>query len=267
MFMIKPEDVRDNAIAGGISPEALEVPEAVILTFNPPIVGELTRLCNLSAWDWQAGKYAPYSSSSMCLKGKFDQLGVAVFMPPMGASPIAAFSEELIVYGARTIFLLCASWSLGDRYLRKGQIQVPSFAVGFDGTSYHYGNTEYRINAEPVTYNILIEALQAEDVDWKQGGVGCCEAFYRITREMVDDYRKGGCLSMENGEVAVLYSLASLRKIHVGVLLQSYIDLERGLDLSYINSKYPETCKAQAHIALKALKKLNKLQANDTMTN
>ena len=190
MFIIKPEDVRDNAVARGVSPEALEVSESVILTFNRRIVGELTRLCNLSAWDWQASKYAPYSSAQTYLKGKFDNIEVAVFIPPMGASPIAAFSEELIVHGARIIFLLCASWSLGDRYLKKGQIQVPSFAIGFDGTSYHYGNTEYRIDAEPVTYNILIEALKAANVDWKQGGVGCCEAFYRITREMVDDYRK-----------------------------------------------------------------------------
>ncbi|KPK72842.1 hypothetical protein AMJ87_03515 [candidate division WOR_3 bacterium SM23_60] len=259
MFMIKPEDVRDNALAGDVSPEALEVPEAVILTFNRPIIGELTRLCNLREWDWQAGKYAPYCSAQTYLKGEFDNMEVATFIPPMGASPIAAFCEELIVYGARTIFLLCASWSLGNRYLKKGQIHVPSFAIGLDGTSYYYGNTECRIDAEQVTYNTLINILKTENVDWKQGGVGCCEAFYRITREMVDDYRKRGCLSMENGEVAVLYTLASLRKIRVGVLLQPYIDLEHGLDLSYINSKYPETCSVQARIALKALKKLYEL--------
>jgi uridine phosphorylase len=266
MFMIKPEDFRDNALASGISPEALEVPEAVILTFNRPIMGELTKLCNLRDWDWQVGRCAPYSSAQTYLKGKFDNMEVAAFIPPMGASPIAAFCEELIVCGARTILLLCASWSLGNRYLKKGQIHVPSFAVGLDGTSYHYGNTKYRIDAEPVTYSILIDVLKTEDVDWKQGGVGCCEAFYRITREMVDDYQKGGCLSMENGEVAVLYTLASVRKIRVGVLLQPYIDLERSFDLSYINSKYPETCSIQARIALKALKKLDKLRTNDTMT-
>jgi uridine phosphorylase len=266
MFMINPEDVKNNAVARGVSPEALEVPEFVILTFNRPIIGELTRLCNLKNWEWEASKYTPYSTPHTCLKGEFDEIGLAIFVPPMGASPIAAFCEELIVYGARNIFLLCASWSLGDRYLEKGQIHVPSFAIGLDGTSYHYGNTKFRIDAEPSTHSLLIEALKTGDANWKQGGVGCCEAFYRITHAMVDDYRKSGCLSIENGEVAVLYSLASLRKIHVGVLLQPYIDLERGLDLSYIDSRYPETCKVQAHIALKVLKKLYKLQANDTMT-
>ena len=184
-------------------------------------------------------------------------MGVAVFVPPMGASPLAAFCEELIVYGARMIFLLCASWSLGEEYLKKGQIHVPSFAVGLDGTSYHYGSTDYRTEAEPEGYNALVQALDEEGIDWKHGGVGCCEAFYRITKEMVDKYRADGCLSMENGEVATLYSLASVRQIRVGVLVQPYIDLRRGLNHMYLDEQYEQTCRIQARIALKALNKLH----------
>jgi uridine phosphorylase len=257
-FIIKPDDVRNNATAHGAELEALKVPENVILTFNQPIVEELTRLCNLQNWDWEGRKHCPYSSPRECWKVRFGHKELCVFIPPMGASAIAAFCEELICYGARHIFLLCASWSLGDRYLKKGQIHVPSFAVGLDGTSCHYGNTKYRIDAEPEAFKILIDVLKAEGVDWKPGGVGCCEAFYRITPEMVDDYRKQGCLSMENGEVAVLYTLARLHKTHTGVLLQPYIDLEQGLNFSYMDKEYKETCRIQARIALEALKMLYK---------
>ena len=102
----------------------------------------------------------------------------------------------------------------------------------------------------------MTNLLDTERVDWKQGGVGCCEAFYRITREMVEHYREQGCLSMENGEVAALYSLANSRTIHAGVFLQPYLDLERGPDLSYIDEKYRETCIKQARIALKVLQRL-----------
>lgn len=56
--------------------------------------------------------------------------------------------------------------------------------------------------------------------------MGCCEAFYRITPELADEFREQGCLSMENGETAALYSLAKERDIPIGVLLQPYIDLE-----------------------------------------
>jgi uridine phosphorylase len=177
----------------------------------------------------------------------------------MGASPIAAFCEVLISFGAQDILLLCASWSLGDAYLRKGQIHVPNFAVGLDGTSCHYGNDEFNVKAESLGFKTITDALTRSHVDWKEGGVGCCEAFYRITHEMIDDYRGRGCLSMENGEVASLYSLAEVHGIHVGILLQPYIDLEQGLDLSYTDEKYEETCRTQARIAIEALKILSQL--------
>ncbi len=259
MFMIKPQDVRDSALARGVSPETLAVPGAVILTFNRPIITELTRSCDLEDWDWGGRKYTPYSSPLTCLKGAFEGTELAVFVPPMGASPVAAFCDELIVYGARTIFLLCASWSLGKEYLRRGQIQVPTFAVGMDGTSCHYGNTEFRVDADTKILETLSKTLRSNGVDWKMGGAGCCEAIYCITREMVANYRQQGCLSMENGEVAALYSLAKLRGINAGVLLQPYIDLERGYDPSYIDEEYQDACKRQARVALKALKRLYEL--------
>jgi uridine phosphorylase len=261
MFVIEPQDVRSNAVARGVDPEDLLVPDAVVITFNRSIIGEFARLCNLCDWDWQATKYMPYGSPQTCMKGEHDEMELALFVPPMGASPIAAFCDELIAYGARTILLLCASWSLGEEYLQKGQIHLPSFAVGMDGTSFHYGNTTFRVDADPTTLEILTGLLDEEGVVWKQGGVGCCEAFYRITREMVEDYRKQGCLSMENGEVAALYSLAKSRGIHAGVLLQPYLDLERGIDLSYVDEKYHETCIEQARIALKALRKFHEVNA------
>jgi uridine phosphorylase len=254
--MIKPDDVKNSTIAAGVNPKALAVPEAVIITFNQPIIGELTRLCSLKDWDWVARNYTPYSTPRTCLKGEFDDLELAVFIPPMGASPLAAFCDELVVYGARTIFLLCASWSLGDEYLRKGQIQVPDYAVGLDGTSYHYGNTGYRIAAEPESFKALTSILNKGGVEWKQGGVGCCEAIYRITREMMEDYQNQGCLSMENGEVAALYSIARSRGIHAGVLLQPYIDLQHGLDCDYVGEEYENTCRLQARIAIKTIKRI-----------
>jgi uridine phosphorylase len=245
-FIINPEDVRNSARVAGIRSEVLEIPDNVIITFNRPIIEELTKICRLKEWDWEAKKFTPYSAAQKCMKGVCGDVEIAVFVPPMGASSLAAFCEELIVYGARCIFLLCASWSLGEEYLRKGQIHVPDFAVGMDGTSYHYGNTRHRVDADPKTLEILKDVLTSEGVDWKQGGVGCCEAFYRITREMLDSYRKQGCLSMENGEVATLYALARLRRINAGVLLQSYTD-----------NKYAETCVSQARTAVKAMSRIS----------
>jgi uridine phosphorylase len=255
-FIIKPEDIRKEAIAAGSLPEALQIPGSIILTFNCGIIEKLKETCGLHDWDWPLGKHSPYVSPRKCWKGTAHDHGVCVFVPPMGASPIAAFCEELVCLGANTIFLLCASWGLGEKYLKKGQIHLPSFAVGHDGTSFHYGPGEIKVRAEPKSFNALSCALDKLGADWKQGGVGCCEAFYRITPKMVNDYRKQGCLSMENGEVAVLYSLAKVYKINVGVLLQPYIDLEHGWDPSFMDDTYKVACHLQAHVAIEALEML-----------
>lgn len=252
-FIVNPEDIKKIAVQNGARSNELDIPAVAILTFNRTILRELSVLCSLHEIEWKAAKYTPYSAPLESWQGAFKGIELCVFVPPMGASPLAAFCEELVVYGARIIFLLCASWSLGERYLRKGQIHVPSFAVGLDGTSYHYGNVNYRIDAEPVTHACLVEALETEDIDWKQGGVGCCEAIYRITRQMMEGYRKQGCLSMENGEVAALYTIAKVHGISVGVLLQPYIDLERGYDSSYMGKEYEETCRVQARVAVRTL--------------
>ncbi len=254
MFIIAPEDVEKEALAQGINREDLKVPHIAILTFNRAVIDELINLCVLREWNWHARKYSPYSSSHKSWKGAINTHDVGVFFPPMGASPITAFCEELIHYGARQIYLLCASWSLGKDYLKKGQIHLPSFAAGMDGTSPYYCNKEFKVDAESQTLKAIAATLDAMAIDWKQGGVGTCEAFYRMTPQLVDEYRKQGCLSMENGEVSALYALARTHNICTGVLLQPYIDLEKGWKISFMDDTYKETCRLQARAAVQAAK-------------
>jgi uridine phosphorylase len=252
-YMLSPGDIKKNALRRGVSPDYLRISRTVILTFNKGILDYLRESCGVHKRRFLNSELSPYCSASEFLEGRFEGKSVSVFVPPMGASPIAAFCEELICFGAGRIFLLCASWSLGKDYLRKGQIHLPNIAVGMDGTSFHYNNTDFMVEAEPETHGALKKALDNLDADWKEGGIGCCEAFYRITHGMVEDYRKQGCLSMDNGEVAVLYSLAKEKGVRVGVLLQPYIDLERGFDLSYLDKTYKETCRLQACAALQVI--------------
>jgi uridine phosphorylase len=252
MFLVNPDDVEKEALAQGVSRAELEVSPLVFLTFNRPVVEELTRLCELEEWEWAAARFTPYSPPNKSWRGKFDEEDVAVFVPSMGASPLVSFCEELIHFGARAIFLLCASWGLGKEYLDEGVIQLPSFAVGMDGTSPHYGNLGWRAEAEPRAFKALVSGLDKVGAVWKEGGVGSCEAFYRITPELVDEFRQQGCLSMENGEVAALYSLARERGIPIGVLLQPYIDLEGRWRISYMGEKYAESGRLQAQAAIEA---------------
>ncbi|MFX0173915.1 MAG: hypothetical protein ACFE9L_18680 [Candidatus Hodarchaeota archaeon] len=256
MFKVNPSDVEKAAKIQGMTHSELRVPSSIILTFNRAVIEELERLIhNLKDWEWKGEMFSPYSSSRKSLKGSIDNLfDIAVFIPPMGASPLTAFSEELIYFGAKFIILVCASWGLGDKYLSKGQIHLPSFAIGVDGTSVHYGNKNWRILSEPRAFNALSKALDEVGANWKTGGVGACEAIYRITPELMNEFRGKGCLSMENGEVASLYSLTQTYKIPIGVLLQSYLDLEEGWNVENMDEKYIESCKMQVRAAIEAFK-------------
>ena len=254
MFILNPADIEEVAESRGVTRAELEVPSLIILTFSRAVIEELRNLSpDLKEWKWKGEMFSPYSSSRKCLKGSIEGMyDFAVFMPPMGASPIVAFCEELIYFGAKAIFLLCASWGLGEEFLSKGQIQLPNFAIGVDGTSIHYENQAYHVMNESRAFSALTIALNKTGANWKKGGVGACEAIYCITTEMIEEFRKQGCLSMENGEVASLFSLAHKRNIPIGVLLQPYIDLEKGWNISYFDDVYTETCKLQARAAIEA---------------
>ncbi len=256
MYLINPDDTEREAAAQGMPRTDLEIPALVFLTFSRAVQEELASACMLEEWEWPGGRFTPYSPPNQGWRGKIDQQDVAVFVPAMGASPLIAFCEELIFYGARVIHLLCASWGLGQACLEQGEIHLPSFAVGLDGTSPHYGNRDYNVAAEPRAFAALAEALDTLGAVWKKGGVGSCEAFYRITPAMVEELRQQGCLSMENGEVAALFALARERNIPIGVLLQPYIDVEQGWKTSYMGEKYAEASRLQARAAVLASKVL-----------
>jgi len=115
--------------------------------------------------------------------------------------------------------------------------------------------------AEPRAFKALASALDEAEAAWKEGGVGSCEALYRITPELADEFRQQGCLSVDNGEVAALYALAKERDIPSGVLLQPYIDLEGGWRVSYMGQKYADGGRLQAQAAIEAARIL--LQEKD----
>jgi uridine phosphorylase len=253
VFLINPADVERETLAQGTPRSALEVPPLVFLTFNKSVVDELTVLSGLKEWEWPAARFTPaFSPSFKGWRGQIAGREIAAFVPHMGPSTLASFCEELIHYGARVIFLLCASWGLGREYLEEGEIHLPSFALGIDGTSPHYGITGDRVEAEPLALEALAAALDEFGATWKEGGVGTCEAFYRITPDLADRFREQGCLSMENGETAALFALARAHGIPAGVLLQPYFDLQEGWNPSYTGEKYRESGRLQVRAAVEA---------------
>jgi uridine phosphorylase len=256
MFVLSPSDIEREAQNHGADVEDLRVSSRVILTFNHPVYGKLKEICKLREIEWMAAKYSPYCKPKKVFLGEYEHSAIHVIVPQMGASAIAALCEELVYFGAKVILLVCASWSLGVGYLAPGEVHVPSFAVGMDGTSPWYGKDSPKINAPISPLKALRDSLENLGQSWKTGGVASHEAIYRISMDDIDQFRRKGCLSMENGETAALFSLAHQKSIPIGVLLQPYIDLIEGWKLDYMSDSYERAGQNQAIAALSALEQL-----------
>jgi uridine phosphorylase len=173
----------------------------------------------------------------------------------MGASPLACTIEDLAACGVGAVFLACAAWSLGPP-VRFGDLVVPSFAAGPDGTSVHYGNADQHVDADARVVASLADAARGRSAAVHVGGNASCEALYQVTPEMMDAMRARGCLSMENGEAAVLFAAGHTLDLPSGAIFQPYIDLTEGWNPDRLDETYQAMCRVQAEVVLDATVRL-----------
>ncbi len=250
-WMITPQQTLSAARSAGLRDDDLRVDGIAVLTFSKAVVERMEELCELKEIQWLAPQHHPYAACHAAKQGAYQGRQVTVLVPPMGASPLACIIEDLVACGAEAIFLVCAAWSLGPP-VQFGDLIIPSFSVGPDGTSIHYGNTKGRVSANARVVEVLQEASRARGENVHVGGNAICEALYRITPEMVKEFREQGCLCMENGEAATLFAVTQTLGVPSGALFQPYIDLTRGWDPNRLDERYRETCRLQAEVVLAA---------------
>jgi hypothetical protein len=216
------------------------------------VFDRLDEICGLEDAAWISPPHHPYAAARIVKRGQFQGLDVTALVPPMGASPLSCILEDLVACGVQAIFLVCAAWSLGPP-VAFGDLIVPAFSVGRDGTSIHYDNPEGEVCALPGVVDALEEACRARHARVHVGGNACCEALYRIAPAMVENLRCRGCLCMENGEASTLFAMARALDVLGGVLFQPYVDLTRGWDPGPLrDGRYRATCHLQAEVVLEA---------------
>jgi uridine phosphorylase len=251
-YLITSRQALSAALRAGLRPERLNLSGVAVLTFSRGVVERLSKLCELEDAPWISPREHPYAAARVVRRGKFEGLDVTAVIPPMGPSPLACVVEDLVACGVRAIFLVCAAWSLGPP-VRFGDLIVPSFSVGPDGTSIHYGNTQGEIRAAPQAVDALTGAARVWRARIHVGGNATCEALYRITPQAVDDFRRRRCLCMENGEASTLFAIARTLGVLAGALFQPYIDLTQGWNPDRLDDhRYHATCRLQAEVVLEA---------------
>jgi uridine phosphorylase len=251
-FLITPQQTLSAARQSGLDDERLALSDVAVLTFSKAIVDRLEALCEMEEAAWLAPQHHPYAAAHVVKRGTFEGLGIAVLVPPMGGSPLACVVEDLIACGVRAVFLVCAAWSLGPP-VQFGDLIVPAFSIGHGGASVHYGNSQGETYAVPHAVNALTEACRALGARHHVGGNGTCEAMYRITPHMTGDFRRRGCLCMDNGEASTLFAMSRALNILGGVLFQPYIELAQGWDPAWLlDERYRDACHLQAEVVLQA---------------
>lgn len=254
-WLITPEQTLAVARQAGLGDEELQLGGVAVLTFSKAVVDRLEALCGLEDATWIAPQHHPYAAAEIVKRGVFEGMGVTVLVPPMGASPLACIVEDLAACGVRAIFLVCAAWSLGPP-VQFGDLIVPAFSVGPDGTSIHYGHTSGQVQADPVVVEVLAAAGRERGATVHVGGNASCEALYRITPPMVEGFRQRGCLCMENGEASTLFAATRSLGVLGGVLFQPYIELAQGWDPARLDERYRASCHLQAEAVLEASARL-----------
>jgi hypothetical protein len=250
--LVTPEQTLSAARQAGLGDDDLNLSGIAVVTFSRHVLERLDELCALEDAAWISPPHHPYAAARIAKRGRFQGLGVTALVPPMGASPLACIVEDLVACGAQAIFLVCAAWSLGPP-VAFGDLILPTFSIGRDGTSIHYGNRKGQVHALAEVVDALTEACRARHAHVQIGGNASCEALYRVTSAMADDFRRRGCLSMDNGEASTLLATAFALHVCGGILFQPYIDLTQGWDPRPLrDGRYRTACRLQAEVALMA---------------
>jgi len=257
-WLITPKQTLSAARQAGLDDEHLQLSGVAVLTFSKAVLDRLEELCGHKDAAWLVPQHHPYAAARIVKRGEFDGLGVTVLVPPMGASPLACVVEDLAACGVQAVFLVCAAWSLGPP-VRFGDLIVPAFSIGPDGTSIHYGNSKGEVRTALEFVDALVEACRVLDARHHIGGNATCEALYRITPVMADDFRERGCLCVDNGEASTLFAVTHTLGILGGVLFQPYIELTQGWDPALLrDERYRDTCRLQAEVVLEASTQLRR---------
>jgi uridine phosphorylase len=250
--LVNPQQTLAAARLAGLGGEQLAPSGIAVLTFSRRVMDRLDRLCGLEDVRWISAAQHPYAAAHLVRSGEFQGLNITALVLPMGASPLRCIVEDLAICGVEAVFLVCAAWSLGPP-VQFGDLILPTFSVGRDGTSIHYGNTEGRVFASAKVIEALTEACRERGVTAHSGGNATCEAFYRITSQAVGEARWRGCLTMDNGEASTLLTVSQILGGLGGVIFQPYIELECGWDPAHLReASYHDTCRLQAEVALEA---------------
>lgn len=142
---------------------------------------------------------------------------LALLHPGVGAPLAAAFLEEAIALGCRTVVAVGGAGALVPDLVLGHAIVVES-AIRDEGTSYHYLAPSRTVEADKAGVAALQETLDEAGVAYVSGRTWTTDAFYREARSRVDRRVAEGCVAVEM-EAAAFVAVTRYRGVGFAQLL------------------------------------------------
>jgi uridine phosphorylase len=201
-----PEAIITPHLAGVEQP----APERAVLCFFQDVIGQLAGSGQLI----QIGKMGSEMGSNPLYRMEWQGKSLMVFHPGVGAALAAAFLEEVISVGARTL-IACGGCGVLQRDIVSGHPVILEAAVRDEGTSYHYLPPGREVSAGLKATAALERILKQRGVEYLKGKSWTTDALYRETAAKRDRRIAEGCQVVEM-EAAAFFAVAQFRGVELG---------------------------------------------------
>lgn len=181
-----------------------------------------------------------YNREFLTYTGTVDGVPVSVTSTGIGAPSTAIAAEELIAIGADTLIRVGTAGSIAPD-LRTGDLVVAQASVRDEGTSKAYVPSPFPAVANLEVVNALVSAAAAKGHRYRAGIIRSADSFYGDVAPETMPYiqyplsvwREAGVLASEM-EAAVLFVIASLRKVRAGAIAAVVNSTEESVDTNEV---------------------------------
>lgn len=136
---------------------------------------------------------------------------IAIFNIGAGAPMAATDIEDIHEMGAKK-FIIFGNCGVLDKTIEDCSIIIPTEAIRDEGTSYHYMAPSRMIKVNEKYCDQFIKLLQEMEYSYTEGITWTTDAFYRETREKVENRKREGATVVEM-EAAAIQAVCNFREI------------------------------------------------------
>jgi len=152
-----------------------------------------------------------------------DNEGVLFYLSPIGAPITVGILEEIVYAMGIKNIIMYGTCGVLDKNLVEGKIIIPIKAYRDEGTSYHYQEASEFIDVS--NESIVANVLDTLNVEYVKGYTWTTDAFYRETKEIFNERKSQGCISVEM-EISAVQALSNLRGLNLYTFIYSADNLD-----------------------------------------